>query len=967
MSKQALPLALATLMASANALFCAEADGFRSLFDGKTLDGWKAADGSFWSVEDGAITAKITPDHPLKANLYLIWQGGELADFELKLKHRVSGSPKINCGFQFRSRELANHDLLGYQVDNNLDTPWLVRLYEEHGRHTLALRGERAAIGEGGKRSAEPLAEAQGLAPFKLEEWHEYDLTCVGNRLTLKVNGRLVAEATDSDPVHFAAQGILALQLHTGPATVAQFKDIRLKILKPAVVRAAAPAEQKPSGDGQPLRDKTLVVWAAPANLTQRGGSALTIDDSQSHFDGLVFAERAPAKWMAGSDHYRRSDLKQDAWPAETADANTFVQMAAVYRGNELTVFRNGKEYERHAVKEPQLFGPESLVLIGPRHLGNGDCFAGAVDDARLYDRALTPGELAALKPNESGGMGDSPMRGDTGKLPAPHIKPWAWWTFDGGACKDRTGRFAAARLTGGAKVENGCLVLDGAKAAFCAARTDEALGGFPGGALPPSLAYKPDLPGDIAVARRFRNHLLADPYRPTYHFVIPEDYAGPFDPNGAIFWRGRYHLFYIYQENRAHCFGHVSSVDMVHWRQHPTPLYPTAESVDRGMFSGNCFVNREGEATMLVHGVGAGNCIFTSTDDNLDRWSRLPSNPIVPTPKGNEPYASWDPHGWVEGDTTYAIFGGTPGSAKPASVFKAKELDSWSYAGPFLHHEMPDVAANEDISCPDFFTLAGKRVLVCIAHNRGARYYVGEWKNEQFAPEAHARLSWSDNLYFAPESVLTPDGRRVLWAWIFDQRSVETKRASGWSGELALPRELTLGEDGLLRFRPLEELKRLRHSEQKVRDLAVGADQEVVLDRIAGKALELEVTFEPGGAKQVGVKVCRSPDREEETLVYYDAAEQKLKIDTGKASLAEGPKSVEAAPYVLKPGEPLALRVFVDQSVVEVFTADGRQALLRRIYPVRVDSVGVSVFAAGGSARLRGASAWRIAPSNPY
>jgi sucrose-6-phosphate hydrolase SacC (GH32 family) len=148
-----------------------------------------------------------------------------------------------------------------------------------------------------------------------------------------------------------------------------------------------------------------------------------------------------------------------------------------------------------------------------------------------------------------------------------------------------------------------------------------------------------------------------------------------------------------------------------------------------------------------------------------------------------------------------------------------------------------------------------------------------------------------------------------------------------GWSGELALPRELTLGEDGLLRFRPLEELKRLRHSEQSVRDLAVGADQEVVLDRIAGKALELEVTFEPGGAKQVGVKVCRSPDREEETLVYYDAAEQKLKIDTGKASLAEGPKSVEAAPYVLKPGEPLALRVFVDQSVVEFSPrTDGRR-----------------------------------------
>lgn len=954
------------LSLSGAAMGAASSEEFKPLFDGKTLDGWKAADMSYWSVEDGAITAKIMPDRPLKANLYLIWQGGELADFELKLKHRVAGSPKINCGFQFRSRELANHDLLGYQVDNNLDTPWLVRLYEEHGRHTLAMRGERAAINARGTRAVEPLPEAQGPAPFQLEEWHEYDLTCVGNRLALAVNGQLVAEVTDDDAVHFAAQGILALQLHTGPATVAQFKDIRLKILKPAAVRTVAPPAAKPDVRAEALRDKTLVVWAAPANLEQHGGSALTIDDSRSHFDGIVFAERAPAKWMAGSDHYRRTELKQDAWPAETADAETFVQLAAVYSGQELVVYRNGQEYERHAVREQQAFGPDSLVLIGPRHAGNGDFFAGAVDDARLYDRALTAQEIAALKPNVIRGMGVPPME-DTGKMPVPQVRPWAWWTFDDGACQDQAGRFAATRLSGGAKVVNGRLVLDGKQAAFCAARTAEALSGFAGGALPPSLAYTPDLPGDIAVVRRFRNHLLADPYRPAYHFVIPEDYAVPFDPNGAIFWRGRYHLFYIYQENRVHCFGHESSVDLVHWRQHPTPLFPTADSADRGMFSGNCFVNKRGEATMLVHGVGAGNCIFTSTDDGLDRWARLPSNPIVPNPKGQEPYTSWDPHGWVEGDTYYAVFGGTPGSAKPASVFKAKELDGWSYVGPFLHHEMPAVAANEDISCPDFFTLGAKRVLVCIAHNRGTRYYVGEWKGEQFVPEVHERMSWADNLYFAPESLLTPDGRRVLWAWIFDQRSGETKQASGWSGEMALPRELTLGEDSRLRFRPIDELKRLRTGEQKARATAIGADQEVVLDRISGKTLELDVTIEPGDAKQVGVKVCRSPDREEETLILYDATGQKLIIDTTKSSLAEGTKKVESAPYALQAGEPLALRIFVDKSVVEVFTADGRQALLRRVYPVRADSVGVSAFASGGAARLREVTAWQMAPSNPY
>ncbi len=126
-------------------------------------------------------------------------------------------------------------------------------------------------------------------------------------------------------------------------------------------------------------------------------------------------------------------------------------------------------------------------------------------------------------------------------------------------------------------------------------------------------------------------------------------------------------------------------------------------------------------------------------------------------------------------------------------------------------------------------------------------------------------------------------------------------------------------------------------------------------------------MTFDTGAAKQVGIKVCRSPDREEETLIVYDAGERKLKIDTGKSSLAEGQKTVESAPYALTSGEPLSLRVFVDRSVVEVFAADGRQALVRRIYPVRVDSTGVSVFANGGPARVRELCCWQMAPSNPY
>lgn len=210
--------------------------GFENLFDGRTLAGWETPDASYWSVEDGAITARISKEHPCATNQYLVWRGGELADFELKLKSRVTGDGGINNGFQFRSRLLPDHDMCGYQVDNNLRTDWLVRLYDEFGRHTLAMPGERAVFDPSGQRATTRIDGWKSMAGFRLEDWHEYDLTCVGSKITLRVNGQLLAEVEDNDPRRRELQGMLGLQLHSGPPTIAQFKDIRLKVIKPAIV-----------------------------------------------------------------------------------------------------------------------------------------------------------------------------------------------------------------------------------------------------------------------------------------------------------------------------------------------------------------------------------------------------------------------------------------------------------------------------------------------------------------------------------------------------------------------------------------------------------------------------------------------------------------------------------------------------------------------------------------------------------
>jgi len=260
-----------------------------------------------------------------------------------------------------------------------------------------------------------------------------------------------------------------------------------------------------------------------------------------------------------------------------------------------------------------------------------------------------------------------------------------------------------------------------------------------------------------------------------------------PFDPNGAIFWKGRYHLFYIFQDHRGHNWGHVSSTDLFHWRHHPTGLVS-------GMFSGNCFINKDGRPTMCYHQVGQGNALAVALDDELNEWKKLPSNPITPKTKPGDPdhgkYRSWDPYGWVEGETYYAIFGGT----RPA-VARSKTLEGpWTYVGDLMANAVEGVSINEDVSCADFFSLGGKRVLLCISHRLGARYYVGEWKNEQFHPSFHARMSWVDNSFFAPESLLDDKGRRIMWAWILDGPRFKTRTDFGWSGTMSLPRVLDHG-----------------------------------------------------------------------------------------------------------------------------------------------------------------------------
>ena len=201
------------------------------------------------------------------------------------------------------------------------------------------------------------------------------------------------------------------------------------------------------------------------------------------------------------------------------------------------------------------------------------------------------------------------------------------------------------------------------------------------------------------------------------------------------------------------------------------------------------------------------------------------------------------------------------------------------------------------------------------------------------------------------------------MWAWAKDRPDFKIKDDQNWSGAMSLPRVLSLAPDGTMRMQVPKEFERLRYNPKKIEDIDV--EDEVQLD-IQGDSLELRVLIDPGNAKTCGVKVRCSPDGKEETLIYYDTQEKKLKIDTTNSSLKSDIKAIEGGPFELNQGELLTLRIFIDKSIVEVFAND-RQAVMRRIYPSRDDSVDVKLFARGGTCKALLLEGWDIMPSNPH
>lgn len=206
--------------------------GFKAIFNGESLEGW-VGDENFWRVEDGAIVGETTPEKSISSNIFLVWDQGEVDDFELRLKFRISGTERANSGIQYRSQQGEDGHLAGYQADIDRSGQYIGITYDERtGRGILCQRGERVTIDEKGKRTAERVTPADELLnAVDMDGWNDYVIRAEGHRLTQYLNGQLVADVTDYQEGHFDRKGKLGLQLHVGPPMKIEFKDLQLKRL----------------------------------------------------------------------------------------------------------------------------------------------------------------------------------------------------------------------------------------------------------------------------------------------------------------------------------------------------------------------------------------------------------------------------------------------------------------------------------------------------------------------------------------------------------------------------------------------------------------------------------------------------------------------------------------------------------------------------------------------------------------
>ena len=475
------------------------------------------------------------------------------------------------------------------------------------------------------------------------------------------------------------------------------------------------------------------------------------------------------------------------------------------------------------------------------------------------------------------------------------------------------------------------------------------------------------------------RQRLAADPLRPQFHLLPAQNWMN--DPNGPIYWKGRYHMFFQYSPNAARWgdmhWAHAVSPDMIHWRHLPVALAPTPSWDDAdGCFTGSA-VDDHGTAAIIYTGVkavapelatlrdGVHNfrevqCLATSSDPDLSTWKKW-ERPILQPPDDPLLTGFRDPFLWQ--DRSHWYLGVGSGQRKKGGrvlLYRSLNLRDWEYLHPLASGDwtgrdsVNPVDSGEMWECPDFFALGRKHVLLYSTAGQ-VLWETGELDPKELVFHTQRRGVLDHDAYYAQKTQLDAKGNRILWGWIPETRPEAEFVSAGWAGCMALPRVLSLDSKGNLEMCFIPEMLLLGAKffiipslEAKLpRDVFDLAPQNLKIENLAG-----ELRWHTKSARFSLSLQDRSGPWWSMTLEPKDASSAKLSVN-GKT-----------ADVPMKSRQEFSFHLFVDASVAELICND-KHAFTTRVYRQPEGPLRVAIDNSDLT-QLDGLEAWQLRPISP-
>ncbi len=477
------------------------------------------------------------------------------------------------------------------------------------------------------------------------------------------------------------------------------------------------------------------------------------------------------------------------------------------------------------------------------------------------------------------------------------------------------------------------------------------------------------------------RERMITKESRPVFHLTPRTGWMN--DPNGFSLHDGKYHMFFQYNPY-ASCWdsmhwGHAVSDDLLHWEYLPAALAPDEGYDADGCFSGCAVSLPDGRMLLMYTGVRSETradggpaivqtqCVAVGDGKNFEKYEKNPVLDEKDLPEGAFREDFRDPKIIRKKDGSYlALVGSRPADGSgQILMYRSNDCLQWVYAGKLAENRGRYGRMWE---CPDFFELDGKHVLQVSPqemlaeglefHNGyGTVCLIGTWDGEGALQEEAVQAVDYGIDFYAPQTVTTPDGRRVMIGWMQNWDALAIRETSEpWAGQMSIPRELFI-RDGRLMQRPIREIETLRQGEVSYKDEPVSGSRR--LEGIHGRVLDMEVVIRPDPKEQPyhRFSVWFAADENFHTSLCYRLQEGTLEVDRKFSGSRRD--IIHRREALIGSRAELWLRIILDRYSAEIFVGDGEQVMSVTFYtPLDAQDI---MFYCDGSA-LADVRCWRLA-----